>query len=288
MQLMAYLQNNPTLLYCTVTVLGLLIGSFLNVVILRIPKMLEREWYETAKTYLAECPNPPNLPKTYNLIKPNSHCVNCGKPVRAWENIPVLGYLFLGGKCSNCKAIISKRYPIIEVTTALLTLLIIWRFGTTITGFTALILTWSLVALTMIDFDHKLLPDNITLPLLWLGLWVNMDGAFVPLKDAVLGAIFGYLSLWSVYWVFKLATKKEGMGFGDFKLLAALGAWLGWQALPSIILISSVIGAIVGLLSIQFFKHDKNEGIPFGPYLAIAGLLTLVWRGEVNALLSLF
>jgi leader peptidase (prepilin peptidase)/N-methyltransferase len=258
---------------------GLMIGSFLNVVIHRMPKMMQRE----SDNYVAHESGKP-LPHTdrYNLIVPRSACPHCGHQITALENIPVISWLFLRGKCSDCKAPISARYPIVELLTALVSALLIWRFGSGLAGLATLVFAWMLIAMTLIDFDTQLLPDDLTLPLLWCGLLVNMSGIFVPLDEAVIGAVAGYLSLWSVYWLFKLTTGKEGMGYGDFKLLAALGAWLGWKMLPVIILLSSVVGAVVGIALIAFAKHGRDKPIPFGPYLAAAGMLALLYGKAIT------
>jgi leader peptidase (prepilin peptidase)/N-methyltransferase len=255
-------------------IIGLMIGSFLNVVIHRLPKMMQRE----SDNYVAHESGKP-LPHTdrYNLMVPRSACPHCGHQITALENIPVVSWLFLRGKCSRCKAPISVRYPIVELLTAIVSALLIWRFGTGLAGLATLVFAWMLISMTLIDADTQLLPDDLTLPLLWCGLLVNLNGTFVPLEDAVIGAAAGYLSLWSVYWLFKLATGKEGMGYGDFKLLAALGAWLGWKMLPVIILLSSVVGAVVGIALIVFARHGRDKPIPFGPYLAAAGMLALLY-----------
>ncbi len=255
-------------------IFGLLIGSFLNVVIHRLPRMMQRE----SDNYVAEESGKP-LPHTdrYNLSVPRSACPHCGHRITALENIPVLSYLVLGGKCSACKAPISIRYPVIELLTGTLSALLVWRFGGAATGLAALAFGYLLIAMTFIDADTKLLPDDLTLLLLWCGLLINLNGTFVPLKDAVIGAAAGYLCLWAVYWLFKLATGKEGMGYGDFKLLAALGAWLGWTMLPVIILLSSLVGAVVGITLIVFTKHGRDNPIPFGPYLAAAGMIALLY-----------
>ena len=262
-------------------VFGLLIGSFLNVVIYRVPKMMQRE----SDNYVAHESGKP-LPHTdrFNLILPRSGCPHCGHQITALENIPVLSYLILRGKCSACKAPISVRYPIVELLTGLLSAGVIWYFGSGVAGLAALVFLYLLIAMSFIDADTTLLPDDLTLPLLWLGLLVNIPGIFVPLQDAVIGAAAGYLSLWSIFWIFKLATGKEGMGYGDFKLLAALGAWLGWKMLPVIILSSSLVGAVVGVILIIVARRGRNIPIPFGPYLAAAGLVTL-FHGQqiVNA-----
>jgi leader peptidase (prepilin peptidase)/N-methyltransferase len=255
-------------------VLGLLIGSFLNVVIYRIPKMMQRESDNYVANELGK-----ELPHTdrFNLMVPRSACPHCGHQITALENIPVISWLFLRGKCSACKAPIPARYPAIELLTGLLSSLMVWTFGSGWLGLATLVFVWLLVAMTFIDYDTQLLPDDLTYPLLWLGLLLNLNGTFVPLRDAVIGAAAGYLALWSVYWLFKLATGKEGMGYGDFKLLAALGAWLGWKMLPTIILLSSVVGAVVGISLIVFARHGRDKPIPFGPYLAAAGLIALLY-----------
>jgi leader peptidase (prepilin peptidase) / N-methyltransferase len=258
---------------------GLLIGSFLNVVIYRIPKMMQRE----SDNYVAH-ESGKQLPHTdrFNLMVPRSGCPHCGHQISALENIPVISYVALGGKCSACKAPISIRYPLIEVVAGLLSALLVWTFGSGWTGLATLVFGYALLAMTFIDFDTQLLPDDLTFPLLWLGLLVNINGTFVPLRDAVIGAAAGYLALWSIYWLFKLATGKEGMGYGDFKLLAALGAWLGWTMLPTIILLSSVVGAVVGISLILFTKHGREKPIPFGPYLAAAGLIALLYGTPIS------
>jgi leader peptidase (prepilin peptidase)/N-methyltransferase len=255
-------------------VLGLLIGSFLNVVIHRMPKMMQRE----SDNYVAQENGKP-LPHEdrYDLLMPRSACPHCRHQITALENIPVLSYAVLGGKCSACKAPISIRYPIIELLTGLLSTFLIWHFGSGLAGIATLVFAWLLIAMTFIDADTQLLPDDLTLPLLWLGLLLNLNGTFVPLNEAVIGAAAGYLCLWSIYWLFKLTTGKEGMGYGDFKLLAALGAWLGWKMLPVIILMSSLVGAIVGIALIILAKRGRDIPIPFGPYLAAAGLLALLY-----------
>ena len=256
--------------------LGLCIGSFLNVVIYRVPVMLDHEWRIQASEIL-ELPRP-EFPR-FNLILPHSRCPHCGHRITAIENIPVLSWLFLRGKCSACRAPISPRYPTVELATALLSLLVFAIFGPTGKMVAALGLTWALIALTMIDFDTQYLPDVITLPLMWAGLMINMQGLWVPLDQAVLGAAFGYLSLWSVYWLFKLVTGKEGMGFGDFKLLAALGAWLGPSQLPLIILLSSLVGAVIG--GIYMAVRKQSAPFAFGPYLAIAGFIAMLGGPEI-------
>lgn len=272
-------ENNALFFYGFIFVLSLMIGSFLNVVIYRLPKMLEQGWYQECREFLAdELKHASTTDETIlTLSTPNSTCPHCQHSIRFYENIPVISWLLLKGKCSQCKNKISARYPLIEISTALLSLVIAQHFGVTIITCYALILTWGLIALTMIDFDHMLLPDQIVLPLLWLGLIVNLSNGIVPLQDAVIGAIAGYVSLFSVFWLFKLATGKEGMGFGDFKLFALFGAWVGWQLLPLLILMASVVGAIIGISLIIFKNHQKGQAIPFGPYIAIAGWITLLW-----------
>lgn len=270
---------HPSFFYFTVGLISLAIGSFLNVVIYRTPKMMENNWYRECREYLAdEVVNIKAKKLTHmTLSKPDSTCPSCGHKIRFYENIPVLSWLVLKGKCSACSNSISARYPLVEISTMLLSLIVARHFGVTITTFWVLLLTWGLITLTMIDFDHMLLPDQITLPLLWLGLLININSTFVPLTDAVIGATVGYMSLFSVFWLFKLLTGKEGMGFGDFKLFAVFGAWLGWQLLPLLILMASVVGAIIGIILMLFKNHKKEQGIPFGPYLAIAGWITLLW-----------
>jgi len=260
-------------------IFGLLVGSFLNVVIYRMPKMMQRE----SDNYVASESGQP-LPHTdrFNLMVPRSACTKCGHQITALENIPVISWLVLRGKCSSCKTPISARYPIIEALTALISGLLVWTFGSGYTGMATLLFAYLLIAMTFIDADTQLLPDDLTYPLLWAGLLVNLNGTFVPLQDAVIGAAAGYLVLWSIYWLFKLLTGKEGMGYGDFKLLAALGAWLGWVMLPTIILLSSLVGAVVGISLIVFAKRGRNNPIPFGPYLAAAGLIALLYGGPIS------
>lgn len=258
---------------------GLCVGSFLNVVIHRLPRMMEMEW----RAQCAELRNEEAAAEEpLTLSVPRSRCPGCGHLITALENIPIISYVVLRGRCSGCARAISWRYPLVEALTGLLSAFAIWHFGATLPGVAALVLLWSLVALTFIDFDTQLLPDSITLPLIWLGLLVNLNGGFVSLDAAVVGGVAGYLSLWSVYWLFKLATGKEGMGYGDFKLLAALGAWLGWQMLPTIILLSSALGATVGIGLIVFARHGRNVPIPFGPYLAAAGVIALFWGKQIT------
>jgi leader peptidase (prepilin peptidase) / N-methyltransferase len=267
--------------------LGLVVGSFLNVVIYRLPLMMERRWRQDCCELLEVEQEKQEAP--LNLATPNSHCPKCKAAIKPWQNIPVLSYLFLRGKCANCAAPISARYPMLELVTGLMTLALACRFDLSLALLGAALFTWALIALTMIDVDHQLLPDDITLPLLWLGLLFNLDSTYASIADAVLGAIVGYLSLWSIYHVFKLVTGKEGMGYGDFKLLAALGAWLGWQMLPEVILMSSLVGAICGLALMLVKRRGREIPIPFGPYLAVAGWLALLWGdGTYGSLFARF
>ncbi|WP_067514469.1 prepilin peptidase [Endozoicomonas ascidiicola] len=265
---------------------GLIVGSFLNVVIHRLPVMMERQWQQQSEEILHPEREHEPLP-TYNLVTPASTCPSCQHKIRAWENIPVLSYLFLRGKCASCKTGISFRYPAIEIISAIMTVVIGLTWGVTLQTLAFCLLGWSLLVLTMIDYDTQLLPDDITLPLVWAGLIVNSYGLVVGLDEALWGAIAGYLSLWSVYWLFKLITGKEGMGYGDFKLLAALGAWLGWTKLPLIILLSSLVGTIAAVLLIVTKRQERSNPIPFGPYLAIAGFIALIWGDQlIQAYLS--
>ena len=263
---------DPVLATVVAAMAGLCVGSFLNVVIHRLPKMLERGWQAQCAELRGETPDPG---PTYNLVVPRSACPACGARITALQNIPVVSWLALRGRCAQCKAPISSRYPLVEVLGGVLAACAIWHFGVTPQGVAACGLLWSLLALTMIDFDTQLLPDGITLPLMWAGLIVNLWNTFAPLSDAVIGAVAGYLSLWAVYWAFKLIRGKEGMGYGDFKLLAALGAWLGWQVLPVIVLLSSVVGACIGMTLIVFKGRDHSIPMAFGPFLAIAGAIAL-------------
>ncbi|HEY6527160.1 MAG TPA: A24 family peptidase [Cellvibrionaceae bacterium] len=267
-------------------VLGLLIGSFLNVVIYRLPLIMMREWKASLED--AEELKLPELPERFNLATPRSRCPHCQAPITALQNVPVISYLFLKGRCANCKTPISPRYPIVEAVTGLLSLVVIWHLGAGWAGLLGLVFLWTLVALTLIDVDHQLLPDNLTLPLLWLGLIANSFSVFVSLHEAVWGAAVGYLSLWSVYWLFKLLTGKEGMGFGDFKLLAALGAWMGWQSVPLIIILSSLVGAVIGGGAMIMAGRGRDFRIPFGPYLAGVGLIAFIWGEPLIALYKRF
>jgi len=273
MSLPQLLQSSPYLLIALCLVVGLMVGSFLNVVIYRLPKMLEREWREQCAEFKGE---PVAAAARFNLIIPRSACPQCGKPITVLENIPLFSYLMLHGKCSGCSAPIAKRYPLVEALSGVLSAIIAWRFGFGMTALAAMLFAWCMIALTFIDLDTQLLPDSITLPLLWCGLLFNLGTLFSDVKSAVIGAIAGYLVLWAVYWVFKWATGKEGMGYGDFKLLAAIGAWLGWQMLLPVILLSSFVGAAVGITLILAKDRSRNVPIPFGPYLAAAGMIALV------------
>ena len=272
------LRSNTTVLVTFSVIFGLLVGSFLNVVIHRLPKMMEREWH--ANCLELQGKEAPQQAK-YSIVTPRSACPKCGHNITALENIPVISYLMLGGKCKGCKTSISLRYPLIEAITGALIGLVAAKYGYTSTSLFAFIFVFALVTLTFIDFDTQLLPDDITLPLLWLGLIFNFNGGFTDLKSAVLGAIFGYIILWSVYWAFKLVTGKEGMGYGDFKLLAAIGAWFGWQMLPAVILLSSVVGAVIGIGLIVFKGKGGGTAIPFGPFLALGGIAALFYGAQL-------
>ena len=280
---MPALATDPQTIAVIAGIIGLCVGSFVNVVVYRLPKMLDRGWRaqcaELAGESVAESP-------PYNLVIPRSQCPSCGHPISALENIPVLSYMVLRGRCKACKARISARYPLVEVLTGALTVAAALRFHGIPTIAAACVLLWTLVALTFIDFDTQLLPDNITLPLIWAGLLVNIAGIMpgVTLRDAVLGAVAGYLALWIVYWLFKLIRGKEGMGYGDFKLLAALGAWLGWQMLPLIVLLSSLVGAVIGIGLVVFKGRDHQVPLAFGPFLAIAGAISLFFGRPLMAL----
>lgn len=278
---MNYFHDSPFLFIAYVGLIGLCLGSFINVVIHRLPKILEQRWHDEAAELRGETTG--NEPKL-SLSTPRSRCPHCGHKISSLENIPVLSYLLLRGRCGHCKAPISLRYPAIELLTAALSVAVACKFGANTQTIAGLVFTWVLIALTFIDLDTFLLPDDLTIPLLWVGLAFNVQSTFVPLDQAVLGAIAGYLSLWSVYWLFKLLTGKEGMGYGDFKLLAAIGAFLGWQALPGVILLSSLVGACLGIGLIVFAKHGRETPIPFGPYLAIAGLVTLFYGDSLRQL----
>lgn len=280
MMLIDYLASHVLAFVLFAALLGLLIGSFLNVVIYRLPIMMQREWRAQALEYL-DCP-PEQISERFNLLLPSSRCPHCDHQIRAWENIPLVSWLALRGKCSSCRAPISSRYPLVELACGLLSGYVAWHFGFTWQAGAMLLLTWGLVAMSMIDIDHQLLPDSLVLPLLWLGLILSNFGLFVSLESALWGAVAGYLSLWSVYWLFKLVTGKEGMGYGDFKLLAMLGAWGGWQVLPLTILLSSVVGAVLGTILLRAQRAEGSTPIPFGPYLAIAGWIALLWGDRIT------
>ncbi len=299
MSTLDFLRASPGLIALLCLLLGLMIGSFLNVVIHRLPLMLRRDWRAQSAEILGEWAQDNGAPgvvkqlaaplqslmqsaQRYNLIVPRSACPACGRSIRAWENVPLLSYAGLRGRCAGCKARISLRYPLVEAFTALVSAYIGWRFGFTAATLGALIFAWALIAASGIDLDTQLLPDDITLPLIWAGLLFNLWGTFTSLESAVIGAVAGYLALWSVYWAFKLATGKEGMGYGDFKLLAAIGAFLGWKMLPAVILLSSLVGAAVGIALIVLARHGRQVPIPFGPYLAAAGLIALFFGEAIN------
>lgn len=287
------LNESPAVFIAVAFAFALVIGSFLNVVIYRLPIMMERDW-RTQCAELAEMPEP-NLPEgRFNLVVPRSRCPSCGAQITAWQNIPVLSYLVLGGRCDNCKDQISARYPTVEFVTALLVAIVAWRFGASWQGLMAMTLTLFLVPITMIDFDRCLIPDSLVFPLLWIGLamslWHPVAGAdvlFIEPHDAIVGAIAGYLSLWTFYWLFKLATGKDGMGYGDFKLLAALGAWLGFQYLFTIVIMSAVVGAVFGIALIVFRGRDHQIPMPFGPFLAGAGWITMLWGDAIKGFFNL-
>jgi len=272
----------PTLLYGCAALLGLLIGSFINVVIYRLPIMLERTWQAQISESRSELSS-----ETFNLAVPRSRCPTCSAQLSALENVPVLSYLALRGRCRHCKSAIPRRYLLVELGASLISVLIVMTFGYTLNALAYLIFSWCLLTLSLIDLDHYLLPDDITLPLLWLGLLVSATGLGLPdvsLSDSVVGAAAGYLSLWSLFWAFLFATGKEGLGYGDFKLLAALGAWLGWQALLPILLLSSLTGAVIGLALIAFGGRERGAPLPFGPFLAVAGFSMLVWGPKILAI----
>ena len=289
MSVIEVLQHNSVFYLSSVLILGLLVGSFLNVVIHRLPLMLKQQWRSDCEEFLAEDPKnkaPDTTIKqqetTFNLLHPRSRCPHCGHQITALENIPVISYLFLKGRCSDCNTTISIRYPVIETISGLMVFTVAWQLGFTAQAGYAMLLSWVLLALTFIDLDHFYLPDNLVLPFLWLGLLVNLDNTFTDINSAVIGAAAGYLVQWSVYQLFKKLTGKEGMGYGDFKLLAMLGAWLGWQMLPVIIILSSFVGALVGISLIVFKNHQRSQPIPFGPYLATAGWIALLWGTQIN------
>jgi len=286
------LQAYPIIFYVYIVVVGLLVGSFLNVVIYRMPLMMEREFLAECRHALAKpddldpglavvaTPTGENS-EAFNLMVPRSRCPSCKALIKAWQNIPILSFILQKGKCANCQAPISIRYPIVEATSAIISLVVALHFGVTWACLGALLLSWALIALSVIDYDTYLLPDDITLPFLWLGILFALYDVFVPLRTAVIGAIAGYLSLWTVNSLFQLLMKKQGMGHGDFKLLALFGAWLGWKMLPVIIFLSALVGAVVGISLIVFLGRDRHKGIPFGPFLAAAGWLCLFWGDDI-------
>ncbi|MCL2161637.1 MAG: A24 family peptidase [Betaproteobacteria bacterium] len=279
--------DNPSAFIPLVALLGLFIGSFLNVVIVRLPVMLERQWQAEIAEFRGDDASSARSER-FNLVTPRSHCPHCGHAISMLENIPLVSYLFQRGRCRHCQAAISARYPLVELLSATLSGYAAWRFGVSPVTVGALIFVWIMIALAFIDFDTRLLPDSLTLPLLWTGLIFNLLTGNIPLDDAVIGAVAGYLFLWSVYWLFKLVTGKEGMGYGDFKLLAAIGAWLGWQALPLTIVLASIAGALFGIGLIASRRHQRGTPMPFGPFLAVAGLLALFQGETLGALLPVF
>jgi len=313
MTLIDLLQQQPVIYLALVGLIGLFVGSFLNVVIHRLPIMMELEWRRGWQQFASDSEglsadatpdtgqqseqaasgkgdtnaagsSTASLETTFNLAVPRSRCPSCGNLIQAWQNIPVLSYMWLGGKCASCDNKISIRYPVVEVFTAILSIICAWKFGVSLQAVAAIFITWSLIALSGIDFDTHLLPDSITLPLMWFGLIASLIPIFAGPTDAIIGAAVGYMSLWLIYWAFKLITGKEGMGYGDFKLLAALGAWFGWQALPMIVLLSSVVGAIVGLTLILAMGRDKQVPMPFGPFLAAAGWLAMIFGERLTSM----
>lgn len=282
-QFFIQLEHSPAFLLSAVTILSLMVGSFLNVVIYRLPVMMNNEWLcdcrELLQDELKSKKRP--TPQTFNLAKPDSHCPKCEKPVKAWQNIPILSYVLLKGRCGNCKTPISWRYPAIELLTAVASFVVVWKFGYSLESLFLVPITWMFIALIFIDIDHMLLPDQITLPALWLVLLASVWSVFLIPKDAIIGAMSGYLCLWLVYWVFKLVTGKEGMGYGDFKLLAVVGAVVGAIKLPMVVLLSSGVGAVFGIAMMFNKTADRNTAIPFGPYIAIAGWITMIWGDEM-------
>jgi len=288
MSLLDAIQTSTPAFLSLIAIVSLMVGSFLNVVIHRLPIMMERQWRRDCLEFMADDDNktaaqPGHEKDNLSLARPRSRCPKCSHQITALENIPIISYLVLKGKCSGCGTAISVRYPLIELITALMSVTVAWYFGFSWQMAAALLFTWAMIALTFIDTDTQLLPDSITLPLLWLGILISLFTVFVDLKTSVIGAMTGYLTLWTVYQVFKLLTGKEGMGFGDFKLLAVLGAWMGWQSLPLIIILSSLVGAVVGITLVMLRKNERSTPIPFGPYLAAAGWISLIWGNEITA-----
>jgi len=284
MEILQLLESSPTFLVVATGALGLVVGSFLNVVIHRLPVMMNRAWTSECREHLGEAIPEIGEQARFNLLTPASRCPDCNHRISALENIPVISYLLLKGRCRECGTAISVRYPMVELATALLSVIMALHFGYSVQMLMALGFTWALVPLFLIDFDHQILPDSITLPLLWAGLVLSLFNVFIDAHSSIIGAVAGYLSLWSIFHLFKLVTGKEGMGYGDFKLLAAIGAWVGWQALPVVILFSSVVGAAIGILLILFKGRDHSQPMPFGPFLAAAGWMTLLWGNDIMRL----
>lgn len=281
MEILSSLESSRAFLWVVVGVLGMCVGSFLNVVIHRLPLMMQAQWRADCAELAGE---PPASAEPLNLVKPDSRCPSCGTAIRPWHNIPVVSWLALRGRCAACRAPISARYPAVELMGGAIAVLFAWRYGYSAQLAAGLVFGWALLALTFIDLDTQLLPDDITLPLLWAGLLANVFGTFIDLQSAVLGAAGGYLVLWSVYWAFRLIMKKEGMGYGDFKLLAAVGAWTGWQALPFVVVVSAALGAVVGSIGLWLARRGADTRIPFGPYLALGGIAGLLWGREAITL----
>ena len=281
MEILQLLESSPTFLVIATGALGLVMGSFLNVVIHRLSIMMNRAWTNECREHLGEAILETGEQTHFNLLIPASRCPHCNHRISPLENIPVISYLLLKGRCTECGTAISPRYPLVELTTALMSIIAALHFGYSLQMLMALGFTWALVPLFLIDFDHQILPDSITLPLLWAGLFLSLFNVFIDAHSSIIGALAGYLSLWSIFHLFKLATGKEGMGYGDFKLLAAIGAWVGWQALPVVILFSSVVGASIGIMLILFKGRDHSQPMPFGPFLAAAGWMTLLWGNDI-------
>lgn len=284
MSLIQSLEQSALFFYLSVAILGLIVGSFLNVVVYRLPIMLQRSWRHECLSFLEQEDTSLETTETFNLSTPRSRCPSCQHRISAIENIPILSYLFLKGRCRSCLSSISIRYPVVELVTSVLSILLAIKFGVTFQAGAALIFTWLLICLTLIDFDTQLLPDSITLPLLWFALFISLFNIFVDPTTAIIGALAGYLSLWSVFWLFKLVTGKEGMGYGDFKLLAAIGALLGWKMLPLVVMLSAFVGAVIGITLIVVNGRDKNTPIPYGPYLSAAAFIALLWGDKMNAM----
>ncbi|MFT6624878.1 MAG: leader peptidase (prepilin peptidase)/N-methyltransferase [Cycloclasticus sp.] len=284
MSLIQSLEQSAIFFYLSIAILGLIVGSFLNVVVYRLPVMLQKSWQNDCLNFLEQENSTTETTETFNLSTPRSRCPSCQHPISAIENIPILSYIFLKGRCKSCESSISIRYPVVELATCVLSIMIAVQFGVTFQTGVALIFTWLLICLTLIDFDTQLLPDSITLPLLWFALFISLFNIFVDPTTAIIGALAGYLSLWSVFWLFKLATGKEGMGYGDFKLLAAIGALLGWQMLPLVVMLSAFVGAVIGLTMMVCKGLDKNSPIPYGPYLSVAAYIALLWGDNINSM----